>query len=115
MRIVMRRLSLLLLLCAAGCGLDSPDYPMDKPGTWHLPETSANDANLRAMVVNPNDLAAGTGESTTLGVEAGPPVQRLFTGQRYPLPASNPSELNILGAEQPTQTSSPPQGGPNVQ
>jgi len=111
----MRRLSLLLLLCATGCGLDSPDYPMDKPGTWHLPETSANDANLHTMVADPHDLVAGKGENTTLGVEAGPPVQRLFAGQRYPLPASNASELNILGAEQPSQPSSPPQGGPNVQ
>jgi len=109
----MRRISLLLLLCAAGCGLESPDYPMDKPGTWQIPETSANEANLRTMVANPNDLTAGTGESNTLGIEAGPPVSRVFSGQRYQLPASNVLELNVIGGEQ--QPSPPPQGGPNVQ
>ena len=110
----MRRISLLLFLCAAGCTseMDSPDYPMDKPGTWRIPETSANDANLHAMIVNPNDLTAGTGESTAIGVQAVPPVQRLYSGQRYPLPASNVLELNVIGGEQ--QPSAPPQGGPNV-
>ena len=44
----MRRIFLLLLLCAAGCTseMESPDYPIDKPGTWRIPETNANDANL---------------------------------------------------------------------
>jgi hypothetical protein len=109
----MRRISWLLLLCAAGCIHESPDYPMDKPGTWHLPETSANDANLRTMIVDPNDLVAGKGESTTIGVEAGPPVQRLVTGQRYPLPASDIGELSITNSGQ--QQSQPSQGGQNVQ
>ena len=85
---------------------------MDKPGTWHIPETSVNDANPRTMVVNSNDVTAGTSETTTRGIEAGPPVQRLFSGQRYQLPASNALELNVIGEQ---QLSPPPQGGPNVQ
>jgi len=40
-------------------------------------------------------------------------VQRLYSGQRYPLPASNVLELNVIGGEQ--QPSATPQGGPNVQ
>jgi hypothetical protein len=104
---------LLLLLFAAGCIQESPDYPIDKPGTWRLPEVSANEANLRTMVVDPNDLIAGRGESTTIGIQAGPPAQRLFTGQRYPLPPSNVIELNITNGQQ--QQAPAPQGGAGVQ
>ena len=98
---------LLLLLATAGC---TPDYPMDKPGTWRLGEVSANDANLRVMIVNPHDLQAGAGESTTLGSEAAPPIRRLLTGKRYPLPASNVLQINASGA--PPQQPAP--GGDNV-
>ena len=101
---------LLLLLCAAGC---TPDYPMDKPGTWHLPETSANDANLRTMVADPHDLVEGKGENTTIGVEAGPPVQRLFNGQPYPLPPTDSLNIAIINSGQ--QQSPPSQGGASVQ
>lgn len=74
----------LVLLTIGGC---SPDYPFDKPGTWSIGQaSSANDANLRAMVANPDDLASGRGESTSLGAEAGPPVGLLFSGQRRVLP-----------------------------
>jgi hypothetical protein len=104
---------LLLLLFAAGCAQESPDYPIDRPGTWHLPEISANEANLRTMVVDPHDLVVGKGESTATGIEAGPPVQRLFTGQRYPLPQSNVLDLNVTGGQQ--QQAPAPQGGAGVQ
>jgi hypothetical protein len=105
----MYRAALLLLLSAAGC---TPDYPMDKEGTWHLPAIGANDANLHTMIVNPHDLVAGSGESTTYGAEAGPPVQRLLTGQRYQLPASNVLQVNLVN---PQQSQPPPQGGASVQ
>ena len=104
----MRRYSFLLLLAVAGC---TPDYPMDKRGTWHLPETSANDANLRAMIVNPQDLVAGVGENTTIGSQAGPPVQRLITGKRTPLPSSGVLQINVVGSPQ----QQPAQGGGNVE
>jgi hypothetical protein len=97
----MRRLCCLLLLAASAC---TPDYPMDKEGTWHVPPVSANDANLRTMIVNPRDLVAGQGESTTLGAEAAPPVRRLLTGNRYPLPASDVVQINLTNspAQAPT-------------
>ena len=42
-------------------GACTPDYPMDKPGTWNIPlgTLGSNDANLRAMIVDPRDLTAG--------------------------------------------------------
>ena len=61
---------------------------MDKPGTWRCrQQLGSNDANLRTMIVNPHDLVAGTGETSSARPEAAPPVQRLLTGQRTPLPA----------------------------
>ncbi|MEJ0020215.1 MAG: hypothetical protein WDN25_27430 [Acetobacteraceae bacterium] len=81
------RAASLAVLLLAGC--ESPD-PMLKPGTWSLPPAGldANNENLRTMLVNPNDLVAGAGAQTSLAVESAAPVQRLYTGQRYPLPAS---------------------------
>jgi hypothetical protein len=74
-----------------GC---TPDWPMDRPGTWSLGhEAGANEANLRAMVVNPHDLVAGSGDGTSLGAEAAQPVQRLFTGHRAPLPTTTASSV----------------------
>ena len=81
---------LLMVLAACGC---TPDYPFDKPGTWHIPETSSNDDNLRAMIVNPRDLVQGTSDNTTMGPEAAAPVRRLLTGKRYPLPVSTTQQF----------------------
>jgi hypothetical protein len=102
MRNSMRRLCCLLLLFAASAC--TPDYPFDKEGTWQLPPLGSNDANLRTMIVNPRDLVAGQGESTTVGAEAAPPVRRLVTGNRYPLPASDVVQLNLVNppSQQPT-------------
>jgi len=100
----------LLLLSAAAC---TPDYPMDKPGTWQLPQIGANDANLHTMIVNPHDLVAGSGENTTIGAEAGPPVHRLLTGQRYQLPPSNVMQINLIGGQQQPQPQQ--QSGPGVE
>lgn len=98
---------LLLLLAVTSC---TPDYPMDKPGTWSIDHYgSANDANLRAMVANPRDLVAGTGETTSLGPEAAQPVERLFTGKRPPLP-----DLNTLDVATIPTEAQPAQGGGNA-
>lgn len=98
---------LALLLLAAAC---TPDHPFDKPGTWRLPESGANEANLRAMVVNPKDLEAGAGESNSLGPEAAPPVKRLLTGHRAPLPAVTASQVGGAAATQ----AAPAAGGGNA-
>jgi hypothetical protein len=90
-----RNLSLLLPLVAC-----TPDYPMDRPGTWSPGVVGANDANLRTMLVNPRDLVAGTGEDTSTGPEAAAPIARLVAGQRTPLPASNAAQFVIAAPPQ---------------
>jgi type IV pilus biogenesis protein CpaD/CtpE len=100
----MSRWPCLLLLAIAAC---TPDYPMDKPGTWNLEQYGgANDANLRTMVVNPRDLIAGSGERTSLGSEAAAPVDRLFSGKRTPLPTTDSLDVTASPTEQ-----QPAQGG----
>ena len=104
----MRTWPCLLMLVAAAC---TPDYPMDKAGTWHVGDLGANEANLQVMIVNPRDLVAGAGETTALGAEAAAPVTRLLTGKRFPLPASDVLQLN-LGSVAPEPQ--PASGGSNV-
>ena len=91
-------------LLVAGCSADSFD-PYKRPGTWN--PTGDNDANLRATIVNPHDLVAGEGQSTTTGATAAAPVVRLIAGKRYPIPVAGVS----TGA-QPTETS-PAAASPN--
>ena len=93
-------LLLLPLLLVAGCS--SPD-PMLKEGTWSLPPAGldANNENLRSMLVNPNDLVAGTGAETSNANLSAAPVQRLYTGRRNPLPATVGSVINAPAAQQP--------------
>jgi len=82
----MRRYIALVLLALGAC---TPDYPFDKEGTWSLgPQgaPNANDANLRAMLVNPNDLVAGHGDPGSVGAVASRPVKNLIAGKRAPLP-----------------------------
>lgn len=97
-RSVRRCCSLLALLALAGC---SPNYPLDKPGTWSLEQSgSANDANLHAMVANPLDLVAGRGESGSLGAEAGRPVELLLSGKRQSLPSTDTLDVNLPSSSQ---------------
>lgn len=77
--------------------------PYQRPGTWN--PASANDANLRVMVVNPQDLVEGTGQATATGATAAPPVARLIAGKRYPLPTISAAPLGA--------SAEPPQGSPN--
>ena len=96
----LRLAALGLALAAAGC---SPDYPMDKPGTWRISGEGSNDANLRVMLVNPRDLEAGTGDANSVGPLAAAPVRRVMTGQRYPLPAVSAARLQGAAPQPPQQ------------
>jgi hypothetical protein len=101
----MRRfLPLLLVLFVAGCETD----PWQKPGTWSLPPAGldSNDENLRTMLVNPNDLVAGSGTDFSNASQSAQPVQRLITGHRYPLPISEGSAIPAA-----TQPATPATGG----
>jgi hypothetical protein len=98
MRVVMRASVVLLLLAVAGCAQD----PFQRPATWSLPPTGlgANDTNLRAMLVNPNDLAAGTGDDTSTGPLSVRPIDALVTGRRRPLPSVNASQIGAGAVQQ---------------
>ena len=100
----------LVLLPLGAC---TPDYPMDKPGTWSLPPGTlgSNDANLRVMVVDPHDLTAGASADGSEGTAAAPPVQRLVSGRRPPLLDTNGTPLG--STEQRTSATSPGAAGTN--
>lgn len=79
---------LMLLLLAAGCG---PLDPFERPHTWTA--LGSNDANLRMMVANPDDLSSGVDQPGSLSAEAARPVSRLLSGRRAPLSVSNASQV----------------------
>ena len=93
---------LIVALLVTGCAPDTFD-PYKRPDTWQT--HGDNDANLRAMVTNPQDLIEGKGESASAGSEAAPPVARVLSGNRYQLPELNASGIDI--------TTSPQQGPAN--
>jgi hypothetical protein len=84
----------------SGCAYDLTD-PYQRPGTYR--PVGDNDANLRVMVVNPADLAEGTGSAATAGSEAAPPVTRLLAGKRYPLPDLNAAAIGVTNEQAPQQ------------
>ncbi len=92
-------------LLVAGCDTYLTD-PYQRPGTYN--PTGVNDANLRVMVANPHDLVEGTGAGASTGAEAAPPVARLLSGKRYPLPQLNAAEVDILTSQPPQQGSANP-------
>lgn len=105
-------LSVLAPLTLAGCGAAGDPYARE--GTWHA--TGVNDANLRVMLVDPGDLAQGRGADNYLAAEAAPPIHRLFTDARYPLPTESASGIvaNTGGVQQPA-AAAPAAGGSNGQ
>ena len=59
------------------------DDPFDRPGT--VAPRGFNEANLRAMVVDPAHLRHGVSADTTRGDAGAVPVDRLRSGKRAPL------------------------------
>jgi hypothetical protein len=96
---------LLTVILLAGCTYDLTD-PYQRPGTYRL--VGDNDANLRVMVANPADLVEGTRSGTALGNEAAPPIARLLTGKRYPLPDLNAASIDVFNGQAPQQGSANP-------
>jgi hypothetical protein len=69
-------------LLVAGCaGLTDP---FERPGTWT--PRGANDANLRAMIVNPADLERGEGDPRGRARQASGAIERLEDDEVKPLP-----------------------------
>jgi hypothetical protein len=76
-------LSALALVALAGCA-EIPSDQFDRPGTWQ--PTGVNDANLRAMLVNPNDMVVGQAARGSSGILANASVTRVLTDNVKPLP-----------------------------
>lgn len=82
-------------LLLAGCAETDPYL---RPGQWQ--PTGANAINLAAMVANPHDLLRGRGTNGTPAVEAAPPIQRYWSGNRTALPTTS-TQTNGLGQGRP--------------
>ena len=98
------RLRAVLACCCLGplwlAACATPDF--ERPGTWRA--TGVNDANLRAMVVDPADLRRGVEAPTAArGQAAAAAVTQLESGRRPPLPDSRVSRIGavMLGASSP--------------
>src|ERR1019366_2014676 len=94
-----------VLVLLAGCGAAGDPYARE--GTWHA--TNDNDANLRAMLEDQRDLLEGRGTTRSLGAEAAPPVDRLFSGTRYPLPDLSASGIGTTAPGAGAQPQAAPQ------
>lgn len=79
------------LAAAAAAALLSActDDPFERPGT--VAPRGLNDANLRAMIVDPAHLRRGVDAPTTRSDAAAKPVDLLRSGKRAPLPAVSTS------------------------
>jgi hypothetical protein len=71
------------LLQLAGCQTATTD-PFDRPYTWR--PTGINDDNLRAMLVNPNDMVVGQAARGSIGVLANASVSRVMQDKVKALP-----------------------------
>ncbi len=90
------------LLALTACANTDPYL---KPARWQ--PTGANAVNLARMVTRPTDLIRGRSDAGTIGVEATPPVARLWSGKLTPLPSVGSQE----GAGGPAAQA--PAGGTN--
>jgi len=87
---MMRASALLLPLLLALAGCDKTD-PYLREGVWR--PNGANDANLRAMVAVPADLAAATPASPADGGLAAAALDRLRHDRVLPLPDSGVAQV----------------------
>jgi len=93
-----------LLVALAGCNLTDPYI---RAGNWR--PNGANDANLRAMVAVPADLAVATPASPADGNQAAAAVARLRTDTVRPLLDSGLAEIiPISGGSSGQPGSAPP-------
>ncbi|TDG30503.1 hypothetical protein [Paracraurococcus ruber] len=82
---------LLLPLLLGGCEAADAYH---RPGTWR-PE-AANERNLRAMLVRPEELVRGTGEAGAQGATAAQAIERLRADRVKPLPDTGLARLVVV-------------------
>ena len=92
-----------LLVAIAGCAAVDPIH---RAGTWQ--PIGANDANLRAMVVNPEDLHHGQADTRADGAVAARAVARYRAGKVKELPDSAIAQISPIAIN--NNTSSSPAG-----
>jgi hypothetical protein len=101
------RKALLVLLALAGC--DAID-PYRRPDTWR--PTGANDANLRAMVVVPSDLAVATPAALADSSSVVAALGRLRRDQTRPLLDSGLARITPVAGGSPAPAAPPAGSGP---
>jgi type IV pilus biogenesis protein CpaD/CtpE len=106
----LRPLALLLPLLLAQTACDQLD-PYTREGAWR--PNNANDANLRAMVAVPADLAASEPASPADGTLAAAALNRLRHDQVRPLPDSGAAEFQTPAPPAPPATPPPPSASNN--
>jgi hypothetical protein len=93
-----RSLRTCILAAAAAVVLSAcTDDPFERPGT--VAPRGFNDANLRAMVVDPGHLRRGVGADTDRGDAGAKPVDLLRSGKRAPLAGAGSQQptINLVG------------------
>ena len=105
----MTRIALLLPLLVALTGCDQVD-PYTRPGNWR--PIGANDANLRAMVAVPADLAEATPASPADGNRAAMAVARLRTDTVRPLLDSGLAEITPISGGSSAAPAAPATAAP---
>jgi hypothetical protein len=93
----MRGLVIPVLLALALAACDSFD-PYEREGSWR--PSAANESNLRAMLVEPDELFVGTSERGSDGQMGGVAVERLRNDRVRALPASRLVQIGAGGGGQ---------------
>jgi len=96
-----------LLVALTGCNLTDPYI---RAGNWR--PNGANDANLRAMVAVPADLAVATPASPADGKLAASAVARLRTETVRPLPDSGLAEITPISGGSSAAPAAPATAAP---
>ena len=99
-----RLLYVAVLLPVTGCV--GPFDIYERPGTWR--PVGANDANLRAMVADPDDLVTGVADRQADGQVAAAAVARYRAGKVKDLPDASISKVapaNSAGSSASASTS----------
>ncbi len=82
-----------LAVSAAAALAACTDDPFERPGT--VAPRGINEANLRAMVVDPAHLRRGVGADAARGDAGARPVDLLRSGKRAPLQTTSSSALTF--------------------